>query len=154
MKRAFETRFGNSAAIAALCVRAMVTLVLSLYVAQWERQALQAEVRRLAEDKETAFEATMLKATEVLFSLRSLYLSTGEMRYQHFELFARHAIGRDPSLQAIQWLPRVAASERKDYESRLQATGLSDFGQSGRDLSSANAGKGTALVFRVRRNPS
>ena len=126
-RRAFALRSGNVAAIAVLCLGTMASLLLAFYVAQWERQALRAELRQLAEDKMSVLTATLLKATEVLFSLRSLHTARGELLSSDFELFARDAVSRDPSLRAVQWLPRVAASEREDYEARRRASGITDY---------------------------
>ncbi len=103
------------------------SVLLALYVAQWERNALRGELRELANDRAQILQANIQSATEVLHSLALLHTSSGSMPAEQFTLFARDAIGRHPELQAVEWIPRVSHDHRDEYQAAMRAAGFPAF---------------------------
>lgn len=64
---------------------------------------------------------------EVLFSLRALYETTGTVDRAAFGAFAARALRRHPGIRAVEWVPRVSASERPQYEAAARQEGFADF---------------------------
>ncbi|MFH1842979.1 MAG: SpoIIE family protein phosphatase [bacterium] len=74
-----------------------------------------------------AFEREIFFGIEALHSLHSLFESSDEVTRKEFAAFARPALARHPSIQALEWIPRVPADEREALVNRARREGLSDF---------------------------
>lgn len=111
----------------ALWIGIVCSLLLALYIAHWEQNALRTELRELANDRAQVLHSSMRSSTEVLYSLASLYAATGTMNDQHFATFARDAITRHPELRAIEWIPRISHEERSAYEQARRESGFTEF---------------------------
>lgn len=60
-------------------------------------------------------------------SVADFYGASNSVSAGEFARFTRPLLWRNPTLQAIQWLPRVAKADRVDFESRARRDGLDDF---------------------------
>ncbi len=49
-------------------------------------------------------------------SLRALYASDSDVKETEFSTFARYLLSKNPSIQALEWIPRVPNSRRSSYE--------------------------------------
>ena len=117
-------RFGL---IAALSIGLGFTALLTSYAALWEREGLRAGVRDLATERLDILDASLLGSTEVLYTLRDLHAALGGMTESRFHAFAEDAIRRHPTLQAIEWIPRVPDRRRAELEAQRRAAGNADF---------------------------
>lgn len=96
-------------------------------VRNWEDQKNAIEFQSLAIDRVHHIEEKIRQKVDVLFSIRSFYQSSEEVNRNEFKQFAKTFLFRMPSIQALEWIPRVPASERTEYELRAQEDGYSDF---------------------------
>jgi PAS domain S-box-containing protein len=64
---------------------------------------------------------------ELLYSLRSLHDATGEVDRHRFGVFAARTLSRHPGIQALEWIPRVPASERSRWEEAVRREGFGEF---------------------------
>jgi signal transduction histidine kinase/CHASE1-domain containing sensor protein len=70
---------------------------------------------------------------EVLRSIAQFYGSAHCVGRQDFQRFVQPALIRHPSIQALEWLPRLAEAERSTFEQAVQAEGYSTFQITERD---------------------
>ena len=117
----------RSGLLAALTIGLGFTLVLTTPAALWERDTLAATLRDLASERLDKLDATLLGSTEVLYALRDLRVALGTLDEAHFRVFADDAIRRHPSLQALEWIPRVAHPARAALEHERQHAGYPEF---------------------------
>nr|MBC8280375.1 response regulator [Chloroflexota bacterium] len=64
---------------------------------------------------------------EVLFNIRSLYSSSDAVDRDDFSSFVEHSLSQNPNIQALEWVPRVSASDRSEYERKAQSDGFQDY---------------------------
>ncbi|MHC4829767.1 MAG: sensor histidine kinase, partial [Planctomycetota bacterium] len=69
----------------------------------------------------------LARCEEVIQSLRSFWRSSDEVTRNEFETFTREALQNRPSIQALEWIPTIPASERDSWEARARAEGIEDF---------------------------
>ncbi|HEY8900132.1 MAG TPA: CHASE domain-containing protein [Chthoniobacterales bacterium] len=106
-------------------------ITLSLAAAWWVHDWEQAEVRRSViqegQDRVEALQGQLLRSTEVLRAIESLYAARGEVSRKEFSEFVSGALARQPELQGLAWDPRVTEAERREVEARADADGLKAF---------------------------
>ncbi len=106
-----------------------ITLSISIFsvVQHWEQERVTIEFKKAAEDRVLAiqraldFNLDLLQAFEAFFQANEKQFS-----HQSFEVLADHFLTRYSFVQAIQWVPRVPAQQREQYEARRQLM-LADF---------------------------
>ncbi len=64
---------------------------------------------------------------EVLRSISQLYGSLDIVRRKDFQRFVQPALSRYPSIQALEWLPRLLDADRLAFEQAVQAEGFPQF---------------------------
>ncbi len=96
-------------------------------VRNWESQKISIEFQSLALDKVHQLEDKIRQEIDVLLSLKSFYQSSQEVNREEFQQFVSSFLARMPSIQALEWIPYVTASEREKYELRAQKDGYSNF---------------------------
>ncbi|MGB3511337.1 MAG: CHASE domain-containing protein [Microcoleaceae cyanobacterium] len=96
-------------------------------VRNWESQKKSIEFHSLAIDNVHHIEEKIRQKVDVLFSIKSFYQSSEEVNRDEFKQFVESFLSRMQSIQALEWIPRVPASERAEYELRAQKDGYSDF---------------------------
>ncbi|MCW8329706.1 diguanylate cyclase [Photobacterium sp. SDRW27] len=79
------------------------------------QQQFQAEVDKKADAITQAMELHF----EALYSLRLAYDNYGLLGHDEFLSLAETIISRHPSIQALEWIPRVPDSERANIEAQL-----------------------------------
>jgi DNA-binding NtrC family response regulator/CHASE1-domain containing sensor protein len=84
-------------------------------------------VRAEALERMEELRAAMLRALEVLHAVRALFEIKPDVSRAEFARFVGGAIERLPELQALEWIPRVAAADRAALEAAARAEGLADY---------------------------
>jgi len=89
----------------------------------------QAQIRfeERAADRLTSVEQSIVAKQEVLRSLVGFFEGSQNVDREEFKLFVRSALKRFPSVQALEWIPRVTASERSTIEATVRKEGFEDF---------------------------
>ena len=96
-------------------------------IRNWESQKISIEFQSLASDRVHQLEEKIRQEIDVLLSLKSFYQSSQEVNREEFKQFVSSFLARMPSIQALEWIPHVTASEREKYELRAQKDGYSNF---------------------------
>jgi len=60
-------------------------------------------------------------------SIAALYAASENVTRMEFSKFAQMEMAEQPNIQALEWIPRVKASDRGAFESRARTDGLADF---------------------------
>lgn len=109
------------------------TLGMRSIVVQQEITRLQMEFEDSVKDHKQALTQAFELKLAVLNSVRSLYDVGGEISRQAFHDFVKPFLSGLPSIQAIEWIPRIPHFERKLREEAAVADGLKDFHITGMD---------------------
>ncbi len=96
-------------------------------IRNWERQKNQIEFEGLAKSQALAIQREIERNFEVILSIRSFYDSSQEVSREEFKKFVQSSLLRIESIQALEWVPKVTAAEREEYEARARADGYSNF---------------------------
>ena len=106
---------------AALSVGA--TVLVRASEARDRRHALERRSAEVALAIQRGFDAPL----EALRSITSLFEASASVDRREFRAFVRAPLARHPSVYALEWIPRVPASERVCYEAAAAADGLEGF---------------------------
>jgi signal transduction histidine kinase len=93
------------------------------------RQQSEAEAgaKQEALERMEQLRGEMLRAMEILHSVQALFELKPNVTRAEFQRFVQAALTRLPELQALEWIPRVTAAERRAYEQAAAADGLPGF---------------------------
>lgn len=95
----------------------IVIVVLFLISKNYETQERTLKFNQQAEQLHSNMEARLDGGVEVLYSLRSLFLSSSHIGAADFYSFTQHMLQRYPEIQALEWIPRISGDKRSEYES-------------------------------------
>lgn len=108
-----------------------VALTLSLVATYFAEQFEREQHRHLFDQHATQMQVIIvqnLKSSKEAFqALDSLYKSRDYITRNEFSLFAKPILDRHPAIQALEWIPAIPNSERKEYVQQAHVDGLSDF---------------------------
>ncbi|MEM9815890.1 MAG: CHASE domain-containing protein [Cyanobacteria bacterium P01_D01_bin.6] len=98
------------------------TLATTAWVERWERLSRQSEFQKQTNNLTTALQRTTNRYTELLLSISDLYdAANNQVDEAAFRRFVSRAVDTYPGIQALEWAPQVAQSDRVNYEQQLQA---------------------------------
>ncbi|MEM9120650.1 MAG: CHASE domain-containing protein [Cyanobacteria bacterium P01_F01_bin.56] len=98
------------------------TLATTAWVERWERLSRQSEFQKQTNNLTTALQRTTNRYTELLLSISDLYdAANNQVDEAAFRRFVSRAVDTYPGIQALEWAPQVAQSDRANYEQQLQA---------------------------------
>jgi len=81
-----------------------------------EQHEKREDFKRSASDRALALESSITANVAVMLNIRSLYEASIQVERHEFRAFVDHALAEHPSIQALEWIPRVPALERVAYE--------------------------------------
>ena len=93
----------------------------------FERNEIKEEFERTARDRALAVETSIVANVEALEDIRSLYVASHQVERDEFRAFVAHELNDHPGIQALEWIPRVPASERANYEEAARKYGFPEF---------------------------
>ncbi len=105
----------------------LVSLAAWWTAAQWEDARRRAVFREDAQAYARALEVEFQSLVANVESVADFYGASPAVSTSEFAQFTRPLLRRKPTMQAIEWLPRVPASERVDFEAQVRAEGLEGF---------------------------
>ncbi|HEY1121625.1 MAG TPA: CHASE domain-containing protein, partial [Haloferula sp.] len=109
--------------VAGLCL----TVLLALETKRGQQEALERELRKLAQDRAELIRGQVLRSMEVLHALAGLYRTDSDVTREEFRTFVEPTLSRQPELQALAWDPRVKTADRPTWEAKARAEGFLDF---------------------------
>ena len=81
-----------------------------------EQHEIKEDFNQTASDRALALESSITTNVAVMHNIRSLYEASIKVERHEFRAFVDHALREHPGIQALEWIPRVPASEREAYE--------------------------------------
>ncbi|MCW1921374.1 CHASE domain-containing protein [Luteolibacter arcticus] len=109
--------------VAGLCLAVLI----AVETKRGQQEALERELRKLAQDRAELIRGQVLRSMEVLHALAGLYRTDAEVTREEFRTFVEPTLSRQPELQALAWDPRVKAADREKWEAKARAEGFADF---------------------------
>jgi len=115
------------AAIAVLGVALSILVSLSSY--DKNEKIRRDQFNNAVENRYLALKKEIDVNLHVLETLQDLFYATQDLERSRVEFrdFAKQILKNHPSIQALQWIPRVPNFERKSYESAARQDGFPDF---------------------------
>lgn len=109
----------------------MIGIILSVsiftVVQHWEKERVTIEFNKAAEDRVLAIQRALDFNLDLLQTFDAFFQANQNHFTHHtFETLADHFLNRYSFIQAIQWVPRISAQQRQQYEARRQLM-LADF---------------------------
>ncbi|MGY0219507.1 CHASE domain-containing protein [Endozoicomonadaceae bacterium StTr2] len=98
-------------------VMLIVSLMLSWSVNQYALHEARQYFRQKTDDIYYLVRGGLRDIAEPLQALRSLFTATPDVSKSEFRDFTRHFLQLNPEIQALEWIPRIKADERDDFES-------------------------------------
>ena len=109
--------------VAGLCL----AVLLAAETKRSQGEALERELRKLAQDRAELIRGQVLRSMEVLHALAGLYRTDADVTRAEFRTFVEPTLSRQPELQALAWDPRVKAADRQAWEAKARSEGFADF---------------------------
>lgn len=95
------------------------------------REAEFAEARLVFEEQAnnrlTLHEQAIIAEQEAVGFLAGLFEASRNVSPEEFKIFTHSALERFPAIQALEWIPRVPASQRSAFEEAMRKDGVSGF---------------------------
>jgi diguanylate cyclase (GGDEF)-like protein/PAS domain S-box-containing protein len=105
--------------LAVACTGCLLTwLAVRGEIRQGEQQ-LHVQLEWRAANEAARFQRSLERAVEVVDSVGSYFAASEQVITEAFNYFTRGALRNHPEFQALQWLPRVAASARPAFEAEF-----------------------------------
>lgn len=105
-----------------------LSVIATFFVHRWEVSQQQNRFQQQIENLAIALQRSLNRYTDVLTFLDDHYdVRQGQVQRQDFETFVARSLAEYPGIQALEWAPLVAQSDRDAYEQTLQAEGYANF---------------------------
>ncbi len=124
-------RFGGVAAIAAAGIALSLTMFLVLRANEADR--VDTRIDRALTVHVAALEREVARNLSAVRSVAAHYGAADTVSREQFRAFVADTLTRSPSIQALEWIPRVGESERERFEQWARADGLAGFEFTERD---------------------
>jgi PAS domain S-box-containing protein len=93
----------------------------------WEDDRAQLEFAREASRHTASIERTIKSTIGGVRSIKALYRFLPSLSLEQFQQFTTVELDLHPSLQALEWIPRVPLGERSSYEESMRSRGFETF---------------------------
>ncbi len=123
-KRAAQSRVAHPRSwIVWLVVLVGVGMSAAVLIILQTRENLHAVERfkRDAQERLTSIEHVFSKSTETLIALEAFYGASHEVERKEFKLFSQTMLKTYPFVESVEWLPRVPARGRDEFERELRS---------------------------------
>ena len=92
-----------------------------------ERHAARDSLGKIAGERIELLQADILRSTEVLHGLRSFHDAAPQLTREQFTALVASPLSRQPEIRALEWIPRVRAAQRDQFEADVRAAGFDQF---------------------------
>lgn len=89
-------------------------------VTDWERQRVEQAFREAARDRVLVVQREILQSLGVVQDIGSFFDASKWVERRDFRQFVEPALKRYSSIAALQWIPRVTATERSSFEKKAR----------------------------------
>ncbi len=105
----------------------MLSVTVFVVTRSWEWQDIEIKFERLIDNNFASLRRELDLSIEVLFGLKGLFEASNFVSRQEFKTFTMPQLANHPSIQALEWIPKVTAEQRSVYEAAARADGFSTF---------------------------
>lgn len=98
-----------------------------LQATRWENERIRAEFDEQAAHLAHRLESQLAMYVQILSGLERFYAASNYVNRDEFQRFVAGHLERQPSIQALSWLPAVRDAERARFEASVQAEGFAGF---------------------------
>jgi PAS domain S-box-containing protein len=113
--------------VAVLTVGLAAALASFVIIDRFDYQRIHESFERKADERYAAFKREIESDLQVLESIRTYYAASREFRRSEIWILANPFLLRHPSIQALEWIPRITDSQRATYEAKAKEEGFRDF---------------------------
>ena len=113
--------------IAILLIGLAISVVAFSVVKKWEGQKLWMEFYQASENRHASLQRQVSSDLQALVSLQAFYLHSGKITSEEFSGFAKSLLVQYPSIQVIEWIPRIPYYQREAFEKAAKKDGLANF---------------------------
>lgn len=110
-----------------MIIMLVATVVIFLIASNQEQGRIESEFRAKALALNDSLEKTIIRNTEVLYSVHGLFNMSDAVSFSKFESYASRALDRNPGVKALSWSAVVSAQQRSDFIKNIQAQGFPEF---------------------------
>ncbi len=130
---AMTPRSENLPALAILVVGVIVSVFSFAFLDMLEDEKARADFSAVVEQHSVDIEKSLAHTIDTVNSVAALFAASGNVKRSAFSKFSRIELAGQPDIQALEWIPKVAASERGAFESSAHADGVAGFTFTERD---------------------
>ncbi len=110
-----------------LCLGTALSIVAGGWIYYFQFEKSQQVFSNLAENDVHAIQKTLADSFIALESIEAFYHSSTSVDRAEFKSFANAIMSRSPYFQAIEWIPRVTADVREQFETNARQDGFTEF---------------------------
>lgn len=114
-------------AIVASVIGLAISFLVSLETAEFYAKKAEIEFRTLAAARSATLGKALDRDLAILQSLGGFYAASQHVDRDEFRIFAEHIYPMASGIRALEWIPRIPAAERADYEEAARTDGYADF---------------------------
>ncbi|HUJ70030.1 MAG TPA: CHASE domain-containing protein, partial [Syntrophorhabdales bacterium] len=105
-----------------------------LVLRNWEHKKAEMSLENIANYRHQTLAKELQLDLAAVESLKALYTGVPEVTRSEFGAFAKYLLSMHPSIQALEWITRVADEQRTAYEERAKKGGFPAFQITERDV--------------------
>jgi PAS domain S-box-containing protein len=113
--------------IAILFIGLVISTAAFSVVKKWEGQKLWMEFYQASENRQASLQRQINSDLQALVSLQAFYLHSEKISRAEFSSFTKSLLLQHTSIQAIEWIPRIAYYQREEFEKAAKKDGFLDF---------------------------
>lgn len=113
--------------VVTICIGILLSITMFIFVRNVEYRHIQSDFNLMTVNSVRSLQREIENNIEVLRSLYRLYESNEFVTREEFRTFCKPAILRHNDILALEWVPRVPHSQRKNYERSAQVDGYPGF---------------------------
>jgi diguanylate cyclase (GGDEF)-like protein len=110
-----------------MIVMLAATVIIFLIASNQVQGRIESEFRAKALALNDSLEKTIIRNTEVLYSVHGLFNMSEAVSFSKFESYASRALDRNPGVKALSWSAVVSAQQRSEFIKNIQAQGFPEF---------------------------
>ncbi len=110
-----------------ICICIALSTLFFLIAQRWEDHHIHNEFKHAAEKRVSLLEWTIANNLHELQKLRDFYAASHKVERGEFRSFVNSSLSHMPTIQALEWIPRVPETQRSVYEEAARKEGFPHF---------------------------
>lgn len=104
-----------------------VVVAVYLVASKWEANRIDSDFKNTARQAGFVLQQELARRSDAVDSIVRFFGGSSFVDRDEFRRFTAPIVLRDPSIQALEWVPRVAAAERAGFEEDVRRAGFLQF---------------------------